>query len=104
MVGHRIHRNADHLGVALFPFGGELRHGAEFGGADGGEIARVREDDGIAAAQPIVELDGAGGAFGGEIGGGVVDADGHGILRCVMGPVYALCPEKGTLPRARTPS
>ena len=62
------------LRVALFEFGLEAGHVAELGGADGGEIFGVGEEDGPAVADPFVEIDGALGSFGGEVGGVVVDA------------------------------
>ena len=82
MILDAVDRHADDLGVALLPLGGQLRDSGEFRGADRGEVARVAEDDAVAVAQPLMEPDGAGGAFGGEIGGDVVDADGHGNLAC----------------------
>jgi hypothetical protein len=39
-----VHGHAQHLHAALLPFRVELRHGAELGGADGGEVLGVRED------------------------------------------------------------
>ncbi|MPL60765.1 hypothetical protein SDC9_06327 [bioreactor metagenome] len=72
-----VDRDAHHLGVALRPFIGELRDGAELGGADRGEILRMREQDGVAVADPVVEADLALGGVGGEVGGDVVDAQSH---------------------------
>jgi hypothetical protein len=37
-----------------------------------------------------VEPDGAGGAFGGEVGGGVVDANGHGIILSIL-YIFHIC-------------
>jgi hypothetical protein len=37
----------------------------------------MTEDDGIAVTDPIVKLDLACGAFGSEIGGDIVDTNGH---------------------------
>jgi len=80
VVLDRVHRYPDHLGLALLPFVGQLRHRTEFRGADRGKVARVAEDDAVAVAQPVVKPDGASRAFGGEVGGNIIDADGHGNL------------------------
>src|SRR5438045_4913732 len=45
MVVDRVGRQADHLDVALVELGFHLRHRAELGGADRGEILGVREQD-----------------------------------------------------------
>ena len=65
---------ADDLGAALGELAFEAGHGAELGGADGGEVLGVREEDGPVVADPLVEVDGALGGVGGEVGGFVVDA------------------------------
>ena len=75
-----IDGEADDLGAALGELRFEVGDGAELGGADGGEVLGVREEDGPAVADPLVEVDGAVGGFGGEVGGGVVDAEGHGVI------------------------
>ncbi|OIQ77435.1 hypothetical protein GALL_408660 [mine drainage metagenome] len=70
-----VDRYAHHLGVALGELGGELGDGTELGRANRGEVLRVGEQDGIAVADPLVQLDLTGSGIGGEIGGGVVDAN-----------------------------
>ncbi len=80
VVGRPVDRDADHLGVARRPFAGQLGHRGKLGRANGRKVARMAEQDAIAVAQPVMEPDGASRAFGGEIGGDVVDADGHGNL------------------------
>ena len=60
--------------IALFEFGLEAGHIAEFSGADRREILGVGEQDGPAIAHPFVKMDGALRGFGGEIRSGVVDA------------------------------
>ncbi|MEX5728118.1 hypothetical protein Ga0609869_001471 [Rhodovulum iodosum] len=62
---------------------GQLGGGRELGGADRGEILGMREQDGIAVADPVVKVDLAFGGVGGEVGGGVIDAQCHGLgLSC----------------------
>jgi len=74
VVVHRVDRQADDLGVALVELGFQLRHGAELGGAHGGEILGVREQHRVARADPLVEIDPALRGVGLEIGGFVADA------------------------------
>jgi hypothetical protein len=69
-----IDREADDLGSALGELTFEAGHGAEFGGADGGEVLGVGEEDGPVVADPLVELDGAVGGVGRKVGGFVVDS------------------------------
>jgi len=69
-----IDREADDLGSALGELAFEAGHGAEFGGADGGEVLGVGEEDGPVVADPLVELDGAVGGVGRKVGGFVVDS------------------------------
>lgn len=59
---------ADELGVALRELGFEAGEGAELGGADGGVVFRVREEDDPGVADEVVEVDWAGGGFGLEVG------------------------------------
>ena len=49
---------ADDLGAALGELAFEAGHGAELGGADGGEVLGVREEDGPVVADPLVKVDG----------------------------------------------
>ena len=69
-----IDGEADDLGSAFGEFAFEAGHGAELGGADGGEVLGVGEEDGPVVADPLVEVDGAVRGLGGEVGGFVVDS------------------------------
>jgi hypothetical protein len=69
-----VYAEADDLGSACGELGLQAGHGAEFGGADGGEVLRVGEEDGPVVADPLVEVDGAVGGCGGEVWCFVVDA------------------------------
>jgi hypothetical protein len=69
-----IDREADDLGSALGELAFEAGQGAELGGADGGEVLGVGEEDGPVVADPLVELDEAVGAVGRKVGGFVVDS------------------------------
>lgn len=66
---------ADELGVALCEFGLEAGEGAELGGADGGVVFRVREEDDPGVADEGVEVDGAVGGFGFEVGRCAAEAE-----------------------------
>ena len=74
----RVDRQADDLHVALVELGLELGDVAELGGADRREVLRVGEQHAPAVAEPLVEVDLALGGLGGEVGGGVAEANGHG--------------------------
>jgi len=52
-----IGRKADDLDTTLVKLGLLARYLAELGGADGGEVGRVGEEDGPRGADPLVELD-----------------------------------------------
>ena len=64
-----IDAQPDQLDAALVEFRLQLGERAEFGGADRGEILRMREQQRPAVADPVVELDLALGGFGLEIRG-----------------------------------
>jgi hypothetical protein len=66
---------ADDLGAALGELLLETGDGAELSGADGGEVLGVRKENSIAVPDPFMEMEGALGGFGGEIGGNIVDAE-----------------------------
>ena len=74
----RVGRQADQLGVSFRELGLDLGHVAELGRAHRGEVLRVRKEDRPFVADPVVEADLSLGRLGFEIGGGVVDAQGHG--------------------------
>ena len=82
MAVDRIGAEADQLDVALVEIGLELGGGAELGGADGGEVLGVGEEDAPAVAQPFVEADLAFGGFRLEVGRGVADAQSHENYSC----------------------
>ena len=66
---------ADQLDVALCEFGLEFCEGAQLGGADGGVIFRVREENGPGIADEFVEVNGAIGGVGLEVGRGGAEAE-----------------------------
>ena len=70
-----IDRKADGLYVSLVPFGLELGHGAQFGGADRGEVLRVAEQHAPRVAEPVVKLDLALGGLGGEVWGNISETN-----------------------------
>ena len=65
----------DQLDVALCEFGLEFREGAQLGRADGGVVFRVREENGPGIADEFVEVDGAIGGVGLEVGRGGAEAE-----------------------------
>ena len=73
MVVDRVDRQADDLGIALVELGLDARHVAQLGGADRGEVLRVREQHRVAVADPLVEIDRTLGSFDLEIGCFVAD-------------------------------
>src|SRR5690606_21564329 len=68
---------ADDLHVTLVELRLQPGGVAELGGADGGEILRVREQHGPVAVDVIVEADAAFGGLGLEIGSGIADENCH---------------------------
>lgn len=75
-----IGAEADELDVALGELGLELGEGAELGGADGGVVFGVGEENDPGAADEGVEVDGAGGGVGLEVGGGGAEAEAVGSV------------------------
>lgn len=71
-----VGREADELCVAAREFWFELCEGAELGGADGGAVCGVREEDHPLVADEFVEVDGASRGFGLEVRGGAAQAEG----------------------------
>ena len=69
MATQGVGRQADQLGTALGELGLELGKGAEFGGADRGVILGVGEEDDPFVTDKVVEVDGAIGGLGLEVGG-----------------------------------
>src|SRR6185436_11986274 len=70
------------LAVALVELWLEPGHVAELGRAHRREVLRVREEDGPAIADPLVEVDGALGGLCREVRRLAVDSECHGILPC----------------------
>lgn len=65
----RVGRKPNHLDAPLGELGLQLGKGAELGGAHGGVVLRVREEDDPLVADELVEVDGAGRGVGLEVGG-----------------------------------
>lgn len=59
----------DELDTASSELGLELGEGTELGGADGGEVIGVGEEDGPLVTDEVVEVDGTGGGLGIEVRG-----------------------------------
>src|SRR5437588_3468887 len=78
LAARRFHAQADDLAIPLLEFGLQPGHVTQFRGAHRGEVLGVREQDGPAVADPLVEVDPALRSLGGEIGSLVVDAQ-HGL-------------------------
>ena len=74
VVGDGIDGEAENLAVPRREIVRQASHVAEFGGADGGEVLGVGEEDRPAVADPVVEADLPLGGGGGEIGHFAVDA------------------------------
>jgi hypothetical protein len=80
MARHRIDRNADDFDPALGEFRRIAGHRAELGRAHWREILRMRKQHGPTIADPVVKADNTLRGVSSEIGGGVVDAKGHGMF------------------------
>ena len=77
VVGHAVHAQAEDLHAAAVELGLEARDGTELGRAHGRVVARVREEDCPAIAEPVVKTNLAGCRDGGEVGGGIAESEGH---------------------------
>ena len=77
MVLDAIYGHADHFGAALCPFIGELRNGAEFGGADRREILGMRKQDRPFIADPVMQGKCTLVGLDGEVRDLVVDTERH---------------------------
>ena len=66
---------ADELDAALLELGLELGEGAQLGGADGGVVLGVGEEDHPLVADELVEVDVALGGLGLEVGGLVAETE-----------------------------
>lgn len=65
----------DELDATLGELGLELSEGAELGGADGGVVLGVREEDDPVVANELVEVDGTLGGLSIEVGGNAAEAE-----------------------------
>ena len=70
---------ADQLDAAFGELRLEFGEGAELGGADGGVVLRVGEEDDPGGVDELVEVDGAGGGVGLEVGRDGAEAEAVGI-------------------------
>src|SRR5450631_60554 len=77
MLADGVDREPDDLHVAALEVGLYLGHVPELGGADRGEVLRVREQDRPRVADPVVELDAALRRLGLEVWGGVAQLKSH---------------------------
>src|SRR5262249_44947565 len=68
------------LHVSAVELGLDLRHVAEFGGADRGEVLRMREEDGPGVADPVMETDRAFRGLSLEVRGGIAELKSHLLL------------------------
>ena len=75
-----VGREADHLDAALGELGLELGEGAELGGAHGGVVLGVGEEDDPAVVDELVEVDGAVRGVGLEVGGRGAEAEAGNLL------------------------
>src|SRR5271168_119036 len=78
MVAYRIDRQSDHLDPALVELRLQLGYGAQFGGADRGEILGVGEQNDPAVACPFIEIDHPFGRVLREVRRDIVDLKRHG--------------------------
>ena len=98
MVAHAVDADADDLAVACCEFIGQRGNGAQLGGADRGEVLRMRKEQRPAVADPIVEADLARGGVGSEIGSGVIETQCHGHTPCDAASAV-LCKSAQPVPR-----
>jgi len=59
----------NHLDITLLEFILQLGESTQLGGADGGKVGRVGEEDGPAVSDELVEVNVAVGGLGREVGG-----------------------------------
>ena len=71
---------ADELDTAFGELRLEFGEGAQLGGADGGVVFRVGEEDDPGGVDELVEVDGAGGGVGLEVGGDGAEAEAVGYV------------------------
>jgi hypothetical protein len=75
VVVHGVDAEAEDLGVPLLELRLQLGHVAELGRADRREVLGVREEDRVAVADPLVEVDGSLGGLRLEVRSLVADTD-----------------------------
>lgn len=79
--GRVVNRQTKQLGVSLGELGLEQSEGTQLGGADGGVVTGVGQQNHPAVANVLVEVNLAGGGLGSEVGGGVAESqDSLGVL------------------------
>ena len=76
MALNSVCAQADELGVPLGELGLELSEGAELGGADGGVVLGVGEEDDPVVANELMEVNGATGGLSLEVRRGGAEAEG----------------------------
>jgi Ca2+:H+ antiporter len=74
---HRVDGQADRLDAPPLELRLEPGHVAQLGGADRGEVTGMREEDGPAVADPVVEADGAGRGLRGEVRSRIAQSQSH---------------------------
>jgi hypothetical protein len=77
VTAHGVDTQPDNLAVSLRELRLQPGHVAEFGGANGSKVFRVRKQDCPAIADPLVEGYGAFGGLRSKIGGYVIYAQAH---------------------------
>lgn len=75
MAVNGVGAQAQQLHAALGKLRLEAGHLAQLGSADGGEVLRVREEDKPVVANVLVQVDGALGGVGLEVGGDGAQAE-----------------------------
>lgn len=75
MAVDRVGRQADELDSTLGELGLEFGEGAELGGADGSVVFGVGEQDNPVVADELVEVNGARGGVGLEVGGNAAETE-----------------------------
>lgn len=75
MRGDGVGGQPDQLYATLCEFGLEFCEGAQLGGADGGVVFGVGEEDDPVVADEVVEVDGAVGSFSLEVRGYGAEAE-----------------------------
>ncbi|MCY1558450.1 hypothetical protein D9M68_953870 [compost metagenome] len=85
MIFELVDTEAQNFDAALVEFRLQLGGVAQLGGADGGEILGVAEQHGPMTFDIVIKMNGAFGAVGGEIGGGIANQNCHVLI--LTGPV-----------------